>query len=137
METGASYLEAVRPRPGLSLPPLMPHSASATHGLSQLEQYLFVSGRLEDGGESPAGGREGESNEAKSKIARKREANGPIKPTRSPERTSPKYRLYILMNNLYLVVDTGARGKEVMDTKVKIDTIKQHLELHYHTECHI
>ena len=81
------------------------------------------------------GGRE--SNEAKSKIARKREANDPIKPTRSPERTRPKYRLYILMNNLYLVVDTGARGKEVMDTKVKIDTIKQHLELHYHTECHI
>ena len=58
MGTGASYLEAVRPRPGLSLPPLMPHSASATHGLSQLEQYLFVSGRSEDGGESPAGGRE-------------------------------------------------------------------------------
>ena len=72
------------------------------------------------------GGRE-RVNEAKSKIGRKREANDPIKPTRSPERTRPKYRLYILMNNLYLVVDTGARGKEVMDTKVKIDTIKQHL----------
>ena len=68
METGASYLEAVRPRPGLSLPPLMPHSASATHGLSQLEQYLFVSGRLEDGGESPAGGREGEVMKQKVKL---------------------------------------------------------------------